>query len=159
LPPATETQKPRENSQSPTPGLLRERSATPAHPRTSLAKSPQGQSLPNSDVRSASVQARLHRRQNRSSDSCRFCRRRNKLEAFSSRQRGWRTGWRLCAGEIWPGHQHRECACPATGGEARVDAVSSPQGTLVTHATFAKMPDEASQVESLVRPTSIRGRA
>jgi chemotaxis protein methyltransferase CheR len=45
--------------------------------------------------------------------------------------------------------------------EARVDVVSSPQGTsvLVTHATFAKMPDEASQVESLVRPTSIRGRA
>jgi chemotaxis protein methyltransferase CheR len=45
--------------------------------------------------------------------------------------------------------------------EARVDVVSSPQGTSVsvTHATFAKMPDVASQVESLVRPTSIRGRA
>jgi two-component sensor histidine kinase len=44
--------------------------------------------------------------------------------------------------------------------EARVDVVSGSQGTSVsvTHATFAKMPDEASQVESL-RPTSIRGHA
>jgi len=35
--------------------------------------------------------------------------------------------------------------------EARVDVVSSPQGTsvLVTHATFAKLPDEASEVERL----------
>ena len=45
--------------------------------------------------------------------------------------------------------------------EARVDVVSGPQGTsvLVTHATFAKVPDGASQVESLIRPTSIRGHA
>jgi len=42
--------------------------------------------------------------------------------------------------------------------EARVDVLSGPQGTsvLVTHATFAKMPDEASQAEDLLRPTSIR---
>jgi two-component sensor histidine kinase len=35
--------------------------------------------------------------------------------------------------------------------EARVDVVSGPQGTsvLVTHATFAKMPDKASKVQSL----------
>ena len=45
--------------------------------------------------------------------------------------------------------------------EARVDVVSGPQGTSVsvTHATFAKMPDETPQVESLSRPTSIRGHA
>ncbi len=45
--------------------------------------------------------------------------------------------------------------------EARVDVVSGRQGTsiLVTHATFAKMPDEASNVESLSRPQSIRGHA
>jgi chemotaxis protein methyltransferase CheR len=45
--------------------------------------------------------------------------------------------------------------------EARVDVTSSPQGTLVlvTHATFAKMPDETSQVESVFKPTSIRGHA
>jgi two-component sensor histidine kinase len=45
--------------------------------------------------------------------------------------------------------------------EARVDVVSGPQGTsvLVTHATFAKMPDETSQVESLFKPTSVHGRA
>jgi chemotaxis protein methyltransferase CheR len=45
--------------------------------------------------------------------------------------------------------------------EARVDVVSGPQGTSVsvTHATFAKMPDETAQVESLFKPTSIRGRA
>jgi len=45
--------------------------------------------------------------------------------------------------------------------EARVDVVSGRQGTtvLVTHATFAKMPHEASHVESLSRPTSIRGHA
>ena len=29
----------------------------------------------------------------------------------------------------------------------------------VTHATFAKMPHETAQVESLQRPTSIRGHA
>jgi two-component sensor histidine kinase len=45
--------------------------------------------------------------------------------------------------------------------EARVDVMSGPQGTsvLVTHATFAKMPDEASLVESVVSSTSIRGHA
>jgi two-component sensor histidine kinase len=45
--------------------------------------------------------------------------------------------------------------------EARVDVVSGPQGTsvLVTHATFAKLPDAAPKVESLVSPTSIRGHA
>jgi two-component sensor histidine kinase len=45
--------------------------------------------------------------------------------------------------------------------EARVDVTSGPQGTtvLVTHATFAKMPQEASHEESLSRPTSIRGHA
>ena len=45
--------------------------------------------------------------------------------------------------------------------QARVDVVSGRQGTsvVVTHATFAKMPDETSQVESLIMPTSIRGRA
>jgi two-component sensor histidine kinase len=45
--------------------------------------------------------------------------------------------------------------------EARVDVVSGQQGTsvLVTHATFAKMPDEASNVERLPRPMSIRGHA
>jgi two-component sensor histidine kinase len=43
--------------------------------------------------------------------------------------------------------------------EARVDVVSGPQGTsvLVTHATFAKMPDEPGR--SLFTPTSIRGHA
>jgi chemotaxis protein methyltransferase CheR len=43
--------------------------------------------------------------------------------------------------------------------EARVDVVSGPQGTsvLVTHATFAKMPDEAGR--DLSRPTSIRAHA
>ena len=50
---------------------------------------------------------------------------------------------------------------PAQQLEARVDVVSGPQGTsvLVTHATFAKMPDGTPQVESLFRPTSIRGHA
>jgi two-component sensor histidine kinase len=45
--------------------------------------------------------------------------------------------------------------------EARVDVTSGPQGTtvLVTHATFAKMPQAASHEESLPRPTSIRGHA
>ena len=45
--------------------------------------------------------------------------------------------------------------------EARVEVVSGPHGTSVsvTHATFAKMPDETSQVESLSRPTSIREHA
>jgi chemotaxis protein methyltransferase CheR len=47
--------------------------------------------------------------------------------------------------------------------EARVDVVSGRQGTsvLVTHATFTKVPDEASQVqvESLIGLTSIRGHA
>jgi two-component sensor histidine kinase len=45
--------------------------------------------------------------------------------------------------------------------EARVDVVSGRQGTtvLVTHATFAKMPDETSQVESLSKPTSIHEHA
>ena len=46
--------------------------------------------------------------------------------------------------------------------EARVDVASGPQGTsvLVTHATFAKIPDEASHAEDLViRPTSIRAHA
>ena len=45
--------------------------------------------------------------------------------------------------------------------EARVDVVSGLQGTSVsvTHATFAKMPDEASQVESLFKPKSVRGHA
>ena len=45
--------------------------------------------------------------------------------------------------------------------EARVDVMSGPQGTtvLVTHATFAKMPDETSQVESLSKPTSIHEHA
>jgi two-component sensor histidine kinase len=45
--------------------------------------------------------------------------------------------------------------------EARVDVVSGLQGTsvLVTHATFAKMPDEASRVESLFKPKSVRGHA
>jgi two-component sensor histidine kinase len=45
--------------------------------------------------------------------------------------------------------------------EARVDVTSGRQGTsvLVTHATFAKMPEEASNVESLSRPPSIRGHA
>ena len=40
--------------------------------------------------------------------------------------------------------------------EARVDVVSSPQGTsvLATHATFAKIPDKASQVESLAGAAS-----
>jgi hypothetical protein len=39
--------------------------------------------------------------------------------------------------------------------------VSGRQGTSVsvTHATFAKLPDEAPQAESLHRPTSIRGHA
>ena len=43
--------------------------------------------------------------------------------------------------------------------EARVDVASGPQGTsvLVTHATFAKMPDEASR--DFLRPTSVRGHA
>ena len=45
--------------------------------------------------------------------------------------------------------------------EARVDVMSGPQGTtvLVTHATFAKMPDEMSEVESLSKPTSIHEHA
>jgi chemotaxis protein methyltransferase CheR len=45
--------------------------------------------------------------------------------------------------------------------EARVDVVSDPQGTSVsvTHATFAKMPGEASQSEDLSQPTSIRRHA
>ena len=45
--------------------------------------------------------------------------------------------------------------------EARVDVESGPQGTsvLVTHATFAKMPDETAQVESFFRPSLIRGHA
>jgi two-component sensor histidine kinase len=43
--------------------------------------------------------------------------------------------------------------------EARVDVVSGPQGTsvLVTHATFAKMPDETSQVESLLSRRQFAG--
>ena len=43
--------------------------------------------------------------------------------------------------------------------EARVDVVSGPQGTsvLVTHATFAKMPDE--QAGALFSPTSTRAHA
>ena len=45
--------------------------------------------------------------------------------------------------------------------EARVEVVSGRQGTSVsvTHATFAKMPGEASQEEDRLRPTSIRGHA
>ncbi|QAY96609.1 histidine kinase [Methylovirgula ligni] len=45
--------------------------------------------------------------------------------------------------------------------EARVDVVSGREGTsvLVTHATFAKMPDEASQERGLSSPTSIPGHA
>jgi two-component sensor histidine kinase len=45
--------------------------------------------------------------------------------------------------------------------EARVDVVSGPQGTtvLVTHATFAKMPDETSPVENLFKPMSIHEHA
>jgi two-component sensor histidine kinase len=49
--------------------------------------------------------------------------------------------------------------------EARVDVVSGRQGTSVsvTHATFAKMPDEPAQEheqeEDRFRPTSIRGHA
>jgi two-component sensor histidine kinase len=49
--------------------------------------------------------------------------------------------------------------------EARVDVESGRQGTLVsvTHATFAKMPDESAQEEgseeSSFRPTLVRGRA
>jgi chemotaxis protein methyltransferase CheR len=45
--------------------------------------------------------------------------------------------------------------------EARVDVVSGREGTtvLVTHATFSRMPEEASHLESLSRPTSIRGHA
>jgi chemotaxis protein methyltransferase CheR len=45
--------------------------------------------------------------------------------------------------------------------EARVDVVSGPQGTtvLVTHATFAKVPDVTSPVENLFKPTSVRGHA
>jgi two-component sensor histidine kinase len=44
--------------------------------------------------------------------------------------------------------------------EARVDVVSGPHGTSVsvTHATFAKIPDETPQAESL-KPTSIHGHA
>jgi hypothetical protein len=39
--------------------------------------------------------------------------------------------------------------------------VSGRQGTSVsvTHATFAKMPQETPQVEGLSRPTLIRGHA
>ena len=47
--------------------------------------------------------------------------------------------------------------------EARVDVVSGPQGTLVsvTHATFAKLPDDASQADDLatLRVSSVRGHA
>jgi two-component sensor histidine kinase len=45
--------------------------------------------------------------------------------------------------------------------EARVDVVSGRQGTsvLVTHATFAKMPEEAAHVGNLSTPTSIRVHA
>jgi chemotaxis protein methyltransferase CheR len=45
--------------------------------------------------------------------------------------------------------------------EARVDVGTGPEGTsvTVTHATFAKMPDEMAQVESFSRPASIRGHA
>ena len=43
--------------------------------------------------------------------------------------------------------------------EARVDVTSGPQGTsvLVTHATFAKMPDEAAS--DAFKPSSVRGHA
>jgi chemotaxis protein methyltransferase CheR len=43
--------------------------------------------------------------------------------------------------------------------EARVDVVSGPQGTSVsvTHATFAKMPDEPGR--GFFSPTSTRGHA
>jgi hypothetical protein len=45
--------------------------------------------------------------------------------------------------------------------EARVDVVSGRQGTsvLVTHATFAKMPNEMSREDGLFRPNLIRGHA
>jgi two-component sensor histidine kinase len=47
--------------------------------------------------------------------------------------------------------------------EARVDVTSGPQGTSVsvTHATFAKLPDEASEAEDLsaLRVTSVHGHA
>ena len=45
--------------------------------------------------------------------------------------------------------------------EARVNVVSGRQGTSVsvTHATFAKMPDQSAREEDRFRPTSIRGRA
>jgi len=45
--------------------------------------------------------------------------------------------------------------------EARVEVVGGPHGTsvLVTHATFAKKPDEVSQLENPVSSMSVRGHA
>ena len=85
------------------------------------------------------------------------------------------TNWKLSVGDNGIGAPVGVFAQPKSGLgtsivnalaqqlEARVDVVSGPQGTsvFVTHATFAKLPDEASRADDLstLRVTSVHGHA